>query len=108
MSPRHSSGRLPIVLGFQDFLPAHGADSLLVGAALAIIGPHLVNFLATNTALGEFAVRGETGLLCGERLVLVDESATAFCCIPSSCLPRVRGDHFAQFLLAFLAHHFDS
>lgn len=24
-----------------------------------------MNFLATNTALGEFAVRGETGLLCG-------------------------------------------
>jgi hypothetical protein len=41
LSPKRLRGALLVVLGLENLDAAHGADALLVGALLAVVGAHL-------------------------------------------------------------------
>lgn len=101
-----SGRRLSVVFRLQDLLAAHSADALLVRASLAVVGANLMHLLATNSALGELAVRCEPGFLGRQRLVFVDHPAAAFGGVPRPSLPWIGGDHFPELFLALFAHHF--
>lgn len=98
--------RLLIILCIHQFFTAHSTYSFLVRAGLAIMGPHLVNFLsAYSTDLKFRGIRIESCFSRRKSFILTDLTTSALRRVPCTRLPGIRSNNFAQFLFAFLANH---
>lgn len=97
---------LLIILCIHQFFTTHSTDSFLIRTGLTVMRSHLVNLLPTYSADLEFCgVRIKSCLSRGKSFVLTDLTTSTFRRVPCACLPRIRSNNLAQFLLAFLANH---